>query len=146
MTLALHTIAPASGSTHRKKRIGRGNASGRGTYSTKGLKGQKARKGVSNLKRLGMRQVLLRTPKQRGFKSQHAKAQVITLAQVNKAYQAGETVDTKTLKRHGLIESTTLAVKLLGPGNLVVKDLNFRGIGMSESAKKAVESAGAKIA
>ena len=40
-----HELRQPQGATHRKKRIGRGNASGHGTYSGKGLKGQKARAG-----------------------------------------------------------------------------------------------------
>ena len=42
-----HELRQPAGATHKKKRVGRGNASGHGTYSTKGLKGQKARSGVA---------------------------------------------------------------------------------------------------
>ncbi|MCG2701107.1 50S ribosomal protein L15, partial [Candidatus Parcubacteria bacterium] len=45
MSLSLHTIKPAKGATKKRKRIGRGNASGTGTYSGRGLKGQKSRSG-----------------------------------------------------------------------------------------------------
>ncbi len=38
-------LRPARGSRHARKRVGRGNASGHGTYSGRGLKGQKARAG-----------------------------------------------------------------------------------------------------
>ena len=40
-----HDLRPPKGATHKRKRIGRGNASGHGTYSTRGMKGQKARSG-----------------------------------------------------------------------------------------------------
>ena len=40
-----HELKPPAGSRHKRKRVGRGNASGHGTYSGKGLKGQKARSG-----------------------------------------------------------------------------------------------------
>ncbi len=40
-----HELRQPKGATHKRKRVGRGNASGHGTYSTKGLKGQKARSG-----------------------------------------------------------------------------------------------------
>src|SRR3990172_9651964 len=40
-----HELRQPAGATHKRKRIGRGNASGHGTYSTKGMKGQKARAG-----------------------------------------------------------------------------------------------------
>src|SRR3989344_7281332 len=43
--LMLHTLKPNKGSTHRRKRLGRGTGSGHGAFSTKGVKGQKARAG-----------------------------------------------------------------------------------------------------
>ena len=63
MSLTLHTIQKNKKAYKIKKRLGRGNSSGDGNYSGKGMKGQRSRSGVSNLKRLGMKQVLLRTPK-----------------------------------------------------------------------------------
>ena len=42
-----HTLHPSSGSKHSRKRLGRGNATGQGTYAGRGLKGQKARGSVS---------------------------------------------------------------------------------------------------
>ena len=66
MALSLHTIKKPKANSKKRKRIGRGNASGHGTYAGKGQKGQNARSGVSGLKRKGMKQVLLRTPKKRG--------------------------------------------------------------------------------
>ncbi|MBM2826111.1 MAG: ribosomal protein [Dehalococcoidia bacterium] len=43
--MRIHELKPPIGSKHAKKRVGRGNGSGHGTYSTRGLKGQKARAG-----------------------------------------------------------------------------------------------------
>jgi large subunit ribosomal protein L15 len=77
MPLSIHTIKPAKGATKKRKRIGRGNAAGKGTYAGKGLKGQNSRSGVSNLKRLGMKQVLLRTPKKRGLIHQNQKIKLL---------------------------------------------------------------------
>ena len=45
MTIGAHELRPDKGATHSKKRIGRGNATGQGTYAGKGLKGQKSRSG-----------------------------------------------------------------------------------------------------
>ena len=68
MSLALHTIKPFSGSKKKVKRVGRGLGS-RGTYSGRGQKGQKARSGgKKGLKLMGIRRLLLSTPKIRpGF-------------------------------------------------------------------------------
>ena len=137
MVLAIHTIKP--GRNKKRKRIGRGNASGKGTYSGKGLKGQKSRSGVSNLKRLGMKQVLLRTPKKRGFKSNKPKDQVINITDINIHYKDKDLVNPKTLLKKELIDNIAVGVKLLGKGELKIKKLDFRNVKMSETAKKQVE-------
>jgi len=45
--MSLHNLQPASGSTHRKKRVGRGQGSGTGKTAGRGQKGQKSRSGYS---------------------------------------------------------------------------------------------------
>jgi large subunit ribosomal protein L15 len=45
-------LYPAPGSRKNRKRVGRGNGSGHGTFSGKGIKGQKSRSGVVRLPRL----------------------------------------------------------------------------------------------
>lgn len=145
MSLLLHTIKKDRGTNQKRKRIGRGNASGTGTYSGKGLKGQKSRSGVSNLKRLGMRQTLLRTPKKRGFTSLNPKSQVINVIDINKYFKEAEAVNPKTLLKKGLITDITLGVKLLGKGELTVKGLQFSEIKASESVKAQIEKMGGKF-
>ncbi len=138
MTLSLHTIKPAKGSTKKRKRVGRGNASGHGTYSTRGLKGQKSRSGGKNsLKRLGMKTILLNIPKKRGFKSQKPKNQVVNLADINKYFKDGDTVDPQSLLKAGLIDAIKLPVKILGKGELKLKNVKFERVKMSESVKRA---------
>lgn len=139
MSLSLHTIKPAKGATKKRKRVGRGNASGHGTYSTRGLKGQKSRSGVSNLKRLGMKMTLMRTPKKRGFKSLKPKNQVVNLEDVNKNFKDGEVVNPKSLLKKGLIDNIKAGVKILGKGNLAVKNLKFEDVKMSGSVKGALK-------
>lgn len=140
MSLSLHTIKPASGSTKKRKRVGRGNASGHGTSATRGTKGQRSRTGVSGLKRLGMKSMLLSIPKKRGFNSLKSKNQVVNLLDINKHFKEGETVNPKTLIKKGLIEKTEAGVKILGKGELKVKGLKFEGVKMSETVKKIVIS------
>lgn len=140
MSLSLNTIKPAKGSTKKRKRIGRGNASGHGTYSTRGLKGQKSRSGVSNLKRLGFKATLRRIPKKRGFKSLEEKFQVVNLKDINKFFKEGETVNPETLFTKGLVRSLESKIKILGMGELNLKNIKFEGVKFSESAKKAVKS------
>jgi large subunit ribosomal protein L15 len=139
MTLSLHTIKPRKGAIKKRKRVGRGNASGHGTYSGRGQKGQKSRSGVSNLKRLGMKQVLLRTPKKRGFKSLRPKDQVVNLILINKFFKDKDKINPKSLFAKGLIDNLKTGVKILGKGRLILKGLQFEDVKMSKSVKAQIE-------
>ena len=145
MTLSIHTVKANKKASRKKIRRGRGNAAGRGTYSGRGLKGQNARSGVSNLKRLGMKQVLLRTPKKRGFKSKKPKDQVINLAVINKFFHDKEVVAPAVLLEKGLIKTVKIGVKILGVGKLTASELVFKGLKFSDSARKQVADKKGKI-
>ncbi|TAK04983.1 50S ribosomal protein L15 [Patescibacteria group bacterium] len=147
MMHTLHSLHPAKGSTKRKKRVGRGNASGHGTYSTRGMKGQKARSGGrKGLKRLGMKRIVQAMPKLGGFRSRAVPPVEVRLTVIDRAYAAGETVSLKTLKKKGLIPYNARASKMLAPGKLTKKltfnaDIRFTG-----SARAAAEAGGATFA
>ncbi len=130
--LSLNSIKKSKGSAKKTKRVGRGNASGHGTYSTRGLKGQKSRSGVSNLKRLGMKQQLLQTPKQKGFKSQKPKNQIVSVEDINKNFKDGDKVCPKCLMEKNLINSDDKPVKVLGKEKLTVK-VSFEKIKLNAS-------------
>lgn len=143
--LSLNTIKPAKGSTKNRKRVGRGNASGHGTYSTRGLKGQKSRSGVSNLKRLGMKPMMLNIPKKRGFKSLKTKDQVINLFDLNKNFKDGSKINVNILAKNGLIDDPKTPVKVLGNGELKLKNLELVGLKVSRTVKEKIEKSGGKI-
>ena len=145
MQLSMHTIKPAKGATKKRRRVGRGNASGKGTYSGRGQKGQKARSGVSGLKRLGMKQILQRTPKKRGFKSNYPKNQVVNLTDINKYFKDGDIINPKTLQRIGLIDTINKPVKILGKGKLEIKKLQFNNIKISMSVKEQIKKMNGNI-
>jgi large subunit ribosomal protein L15 len=136
--LSLNTITQAKGRAKKNKRVGRGNASGHGTYSTRGQKGQGSRSGVSGLKRLGMKAQLLQIPKSRGFKSLKPKNQVVAIKAINNSFQDGEMVTPATLFEKKLISSASLPVKILGKEKLTVK-VKFENIKMSAGAKEQVK-------
>ena len=138
MTQGLHNLQANRAAHKRKKRLGRGNASGHGTYSTRGLKGQKARSGVSNLERLGLRQMLRAIPKQRGFKSRQANCQAVNLAQLNQQFKTGQLVNPTALLKLGLIAKIKLPVKILAKGELAVKGLIFQKVQFSGRAKELI--------
>ncbi|HPY08471.1 MAG TPA: 50S ribosomal protein L15 [bacterium] len=133
--LSLNTIKKSKGSHKNKKRVGRGNASGRGTYSTRGQKGQRQRAGVSNLKRLGMKSQLLQTPKVRGFKSDKPKNQIVSVKAINNNFKDGDVVNAATLLEKNLISTLDKPVKILGKEKLTVK-VKFESIKMSASVKE----------
>ncbi len=129
----------------RRKVLGRGDSSGHGSYSTQGAKGQKARSGVSGLKKLGMRHIMLSTPKLKGFKSQHAKDQTVSLAQLEKYFKDGDAVNPEVLLSKKLIKTLEIAVKIIG-NNKLEKKFSVSGCKASAGAKAAIETAGGKVA
>lgn len=142
MILRLHQLKPSAGSRHRPKRLGRGNASGHGTYSGRGCKGQKARSGGRNrLKQKGMRFLLLSTPKLRGFKSARIKPAAVNLSALERYFQEGEEITPDALRKKGLIGKMEKEVKILAGGGLT-KKLEIKGCALSAAAKILVEKAG----
>lgn len=143
MSLTLHTLKPSRGSTTRRFRVGRGNASGSGTTAGRGTKGQRARTGGRNrLKLKGMKQMLLRIPKNRGFNSQIAHPTGVTLAQLERWCQVGERVTTESLQKRNLIPANSIGIKVLVSKEKLTKKLILVGATASEEARKAVEAAG----
>lgn len=140
--ITLHTLKPARGSKTRRFRVGRGNASGSGTTAGRGTKGQRARAGGRNkLKLKGMKQMLLRIPKNRGFTSAIPHAQAVTLAQLERWFQVGERVTLASLKKRNLIPADAIGLKVLNTGELK-KKLVLVDIQASALAKAAIEKAG----
>src|SRR3989338_5655265 len=118
-SLAMHNLRPAKGAKNYPKRVGRGNASGKGTTAGRGGKGQTARTGGRNrLKLLGMRHLMLQTPKLRGFKSHRPKAVSVSLSALAAAFESGQTVNPVSLAKRGLIPSVGTRAKILADGKL----------------------------
>ncbi len=145
MTLALHTLKPARGSHRKGKYVGRGNASGHGTYSARGQKGQKARTGSGRgrLKRLGMRPMLLSLPKMGGFKSLDSKPCTLSCAQLERAFQSGDSITPSALLAKKLIPTTRFGVKILA-GGVLTKKFMIKGCLLSKGALDTITKAGGK--
>lgn len=145
MAIGLHNIRPFKGSKTGKKRLGRGVGSKWGTTAGKGQKGQKARSGVGGLKRLGMKKLLLATPKVRGFKSMTPGASVVNVEALSQAFEAGATVTPQVLKEKGLVRNSARGtVKILGNGS-IDKALKVRNCTVSKSAAEKITAAGGEI-
>lgn len=142
MSLNLSNLKPAQGSKKSSKRVGRGGK--RGTYSGRGLKGQRSRSGgKSGLKRKGMRQLVERTHKLKGFKSIHIKPAVISLASLNN-FKDGDKITPHILLKKKLVKNIRNGVKILSNGQIKAK-INISGCQLSKTAKAAIEKAGGKI-
>ena len=143
----LHTIRPAKGATHKEKRLGRGEASGKGGTSTKGNKGGQSRAGYQRkmAHEGGQMPIQRRIPK-RGFKNiNRVEYKVLNLGQIDQLVEKyGFTeITPENLYINGLISQTD-RIKILGNGELKTK-LTFKVNAISEKAKAAIEGAGGTI-
>jgi large subunit ribosomal protein L15 len=135
--LELNNIKAKKGQK-KARYVGRGHGSGLGTTAGRGTKGQKARSGVSGLKKLGMRPRILQTPKLRGFTSMYAKNQVVQVADINKSFKDGDVVNLQTLYKAELIKRTNQPVKILGKEKLSVK-VTFENVKLNSSVTEQVK-------
>ena len=142
--LTLNTLQPHSGSKKARRRVGRGNSSGRGNYSGRGLKGQKARSGVSDLKRHALKQSILQIPKLRGFHSDKPKNQVVGLSSLNHHFQDGAVIDPQSLIKAKLANPGR-PIKLLARGELKLKNLQVRNLQVSATAQEQLTKLGGQI-
>ncbi|MEX6687902.1 50S ribosomal protein L15 [Danxiaibacter flavus] len=145
--MKLHNLQPAAGSVHKEKRLGRGEASGKGGTSTKGNKGGQSRAGYQrkNAHEGGQMPIQRRIPK-RGFKNgNRVEFRVFNIGQIEElADKYGFTeISLENLYINGLI-SRTDKVKVLGNGELKTK-LTFKVNAVSEKAKSAIEAAGGSV-
>jgi large subunit ribosomal protein L15 len=138
----LSQLSPSNGSTHYRRRVGRGIGSGLGGYSGKGGKGQTQRSGGSIRRGFegGQTPLHRRLPKF-GF-TNAAFANVFEIVNLEKLAQFKGEVTPEALKEARLISGTR--VKILGRGELKVA-LKVKAHKVSESAKKAIETAGGSI-
>ena len=135
-----------TGAKHKRKRVGRGNASGHGTYSGRGLKGQKARSGPGL--RIGFEggqlPLIRRMSRKRGFTNifrvEYAEVNLRSLAS---RFPAGSEVTPETLVQVGVIKNLKKPVKVLSQGDLGGA-LTVRAHKFSAAARQKIEAAGGK--
>ena len=143
--MRLNTIAPAEGSKHPKRRVGRGIGSGLGKTAGRGHKGQKSRSGgFHKVGFEGGQMPLQRRLPKRGFKSLAAG----TVAEVRLSeleQMQGEEIDLLALKAAGVVSQLTLSAKVILSG-AITRKVVLKGIGVTKGAKAAVEAAGGSVA
>src|SRR5688500_2984934 len=115
-------LPPVPGSTHKKKRIARGNASGHGTYSGRGIKGQKSRTGPDL--RVGFEggqiPLIRALSRRRGFNNRfRVEYEPMNVGELAKL-PANSNVTVASLRTAGIVKSARLPVKILGDGEISV--------------------------
>lgn len=144
MSSMLHNLQIQYGSKKKRKRVGRGDASGHGTSSTRGIKGQKSRSGTGGFKRMGMKKILQSSPKFKGQKIRYPKMLPVNIETLEKHFEAGQIIDAKTLLKKNVINKLDRKIKILGNGDLK-KKFTVIANAFSESAKEAILKAGGSI-
>ena len=144
--MKLHTLKPAKGSTHSRRRLGRGPGSGLGGTSTRGHKGAMARSGYKKKISFegGQMPMQRRLPKY-GFNNifrVEYKGINLSVLQELAETKNWEKITPKELHEAGYISKKQL-VKILGKGELKAK-LEVEANAFSKSAQAAIEAAGGK--
>ena len=139
-------LSPAPGSKRARKRVGRGDGSGHGTYSGRGCKGQKSRSGYSIKPGFegGQLPLIKRLPRKRGFTNIfRTEYSIVSINKLN-IFEPGSEVTPEKLVAAGVVKSLRHPIKILAGGDinhaLVIKANKF-----SAAAKAKIEAAGGKV-
>jgi large subunit ribosomal protein L15 len=146
MTLSLNNLHPAKGSTHKKKRVGRGPGSGLGKTAGRGEKGQKSRSGYSSKTGFEGGQMPLhrRLPK-RGFTNIFKKQWIeVSLEALEKNFSADDEITPDVLHNRGIIKKAKHDIVVLGNGE-VSKALKVSAHRFTRSAREKIEKAGGAV-
>jgi large subunit ribosomal protein L15 len=120
MALALNNLRPADGSTHKKKRVGRGPGSGLGKTAGRGHKGQKSRSGYSQkIGFEGGQMPLQRRLPKRGFTNIFKKKWLeVSLEKLEESFNSGDEITPEILHERGLIKKAKHDLVILGNGEI----------------------------
>lgn len=145
--MQLNDLRPAEGAKKTRKRVGRGNSSGHGTYAGRGLNGQLSRAGGGKGPSFegGQMPLAMRLPKLPGFRNvNHVEYAPVNVSRLEVVFADGDVVDAESLVEKGIIKSEAVPVKVLGDGE-ITKKLTVRVDKVSASAQKKIEAAGGKV-
>jgi len=139
-------LKPPAGSRHKRKRVGRGDGSGHGSYSGQGVKGQKARSGggVRPGFEGGQLPITKRLPRKRGFtnifKTEYS---IVNLGKLG-VFAPGSKVGPQELLEARLVKSAKQPIKILSDGE-INQPLVVRADKFSAAAQRKIVAAGGSI-
>lgn len=142
--MKLNTIQPAEGSTHAKRRVGRGIGSGLGKTCGRGHKGQKSRAGgFHKVGFEGGQMPLQRRLPKRGFVSlTNARNVEVRLSEINELPM--DEIDLLSLMQANIVSQHALSAKVVLSG-VITRKVILKGVGATKGARAAIEAAGGSI-
>lgn len=143
--MKLNNLKPAEGSTHSRRRIGRGPGSGLGGTSTRGHKGAKSRSGYKRKIGFegGQMPLQRRVPKFGFTNINHKEYLAVNLSTLQKLAETSNLtkIGLGELAAAGIIKGNNVLVKVLGNGELKAK-IDVEANAFSKSAEETIKSLG----
>ncbi len=136
-------LSPAPGSKKNRKRVGRGDGSGHGTYSGRGVKGQKSRSGYRMRPGFegGQLPLIKRLPRKRGFTNIfRTEYSIVNMDKLN-TFESGSEITPESLLAAGILKSLRNPVKILANGE-IDHPVSVKAHKFSAAAKAKIEAAG----
>ena len=147
MVLRMNDLRPPPGSRRKRKRVGRGNASGKGTYSGRGLKGQRSRAGrdYNSVFEGGAMSMMRTLPRRKGFKAPfRVETQPINVVDLGRRFAEGAAIDAEALVAAGLLRRANDRFKILAGGE-IDHAVHLRVERISAAAEAKITAAGGSV-
>ncbi|MDE2786690.1 MAG: 50S ribosomal protein L15 [Chloroflexota bacterium] len=142
-----HEITPPRGARRARKRVGRGDSAGGGSYAGRGMKGQKSRSGPGLRPGFegGQMPLIKGLPMKRGFNNRYKTYYaLVDLETLQERFEANTQVTPELLHQLGIIRRTRLPVKVVGDGELQ-QPLTVAAHKFTASARAKIEAAGGTV-
>ena len=142
-----HEVAPPAGARRSRKRVGRGDAAGGGSYAGRGMKGQKSRSGPGLRPGFegGQMPLIKGLPMKRGFNNRYkTHYALVNLDTLQERFAPDDRVTPETLRALGIIRRVRRPVKVVGDGELS-HPLRVAAHKFTASARAKIEAAGGSV-
>ena len=142
-----HEISSPKGARRARKRVGRGDAAGGGSYAGRGMKGQKSRSGPGLRPGFegGQMPLIKGLPMKRGFNNRYKTYYaLVDLDTLQERFEANTQVTPELLHQLGIVRRTRLPVKVVGDGELL-QPLAVAAHKFTASARAKIEAAGGTV-
>ena len=141
-----HLVTPPRGARKSRKRIGRGDSAGQGSYAGRGMKGQQSRSGGGPRPGFegGQLPLIKGLPMKRGFNNIFKTYYALVKLNVLDNFDAGERVTPEILQERGYLRERNMPVKILGDGE-ISKAVTVAAHKFTQSARQKIEAAGGTV-